>query len=94
LLFAGEFLQVFLVEKVVEMLKFLALAVLVACALAEEEPEKRCGWTPTTASGRHAPAQICAGQLIFEDNFDFLDHTKWEHEVNSDGGGVSFKTQG
>jgi hypothetical protein len=35
--------------------------------------------------------QICAGDLIFEDNFDFLDFGKWEHEINADGGGVSLE---
>jgi hypothetical protein len=29
--------------------------------------------------------------LIFEDNFDFLDFGKWEHEINADGGGVSLE---
>ena len=28
-----------------------------------------------------------AGELIFEDNFDFLDFDKWEHEITMSGGG-------
>lgn len=48
---------------------------------------KACGWSPTTASGTKKPNQICAGQLIFEDNFDSLDQSKWQHEVTLGGGG-------
>ena len=33
--------------------------------------------------------QICSGQLIFEDNFNRLDRTVWEHENSLGGGGVS-----
>lgn len=32
---------------------------------------------------------ICSGDLIFEDNFDFFDFKKWEHENTLGGGGVS-----
>ena len=28
-------------------------------------------------------------QLVWEDNFDFLDFGKWDHEVTAWGGGVS-----
>ena len=28
-----------------------------------------------------------SGELIFEDNFDFLDFDKWEHEITMAGGG-------
>ena len=28
-----------------------------------------------------------AGELIFEDNFDFLDFNKWQHEITMAGGG-------
>lgn len=45
--------------------------------------------TVTTASGSRAPGagSFCSGQLIFEDNFDSLDHGKWYHEVTMAGGG-------
>lgn len=46
-----------------------------------------CTPTPTTASGWSAPQGFCSGQLIFEDNFDNLDHGKWYHEVTMAGGG-------
>uniref|UniRef100_A0A6P7H3C0 Beta-1,3-glucan-binding protein-like n=1 Tax=Diabrotica virgifera virgifera TaxID=50390 RepID=A0A6P7H3C0_DIAVI len=43
----------------------------------------------TTASGLHAPKNksLCSGQLIFEDNFNFLDTSKWHHEQTLSGGG-------
>ena len=28
-------------------------------------------------------------ELVWEDNFDFLDYTKWDYEVTAWGGGVS-----
>lgn len=46
-----------------------------------------CHWSPTTASGSKAPSGFCSGQLIFEDNFDSLDQSKWQHEVTLGGGG-------
>lgn len=46
------------------------------------------GCTVTTVSGSRAPPTgFCAGDLIFEDNFDTLDHSKWTHEVSLAGGG-------
>jgi hypothetical protein len=48
-----------------------------------------CRPTVTTASGSHAPKQMCSGALIFEDNFDTFDQGKWGHEINDNGGGVS-----
>jgi beta-glucanase (GH16 family) len=46
-----------------------------------------CRWTPTTVSGSKKPASVCSGQLIFEDNFDWLDQSKWQHETTLGGGG-------
>lgn len=44
--------------------------------------------TVTTVSGSHAPQRsFCAGELIFEDNFDNFDLSKWHHEVSMWGGG-------
>lgn len=48
---------------------------------------KGCNPTVTTASGTHAPANFCSGDLIFEDNFDFFDQARWKHEVSLAGGG-------
>lgn len=31
--------------------------------------------------------QVCSGDLIFEENFDELDQSKWKHEVTLSGGG-------
>lgn len=47
----------------------------------------QCVPSVTTASGTLAPAQICSGQLLFEDNFDTLNQTKWKHEISLWGGG-------
>ena len=65
------------------MLRLLVLAGLLALAKAQ------CTSSVTTAIGTHAPDVICSGALIFEDNFDFLDFTKWQHENTLAGGGVS-----
>ncbi|CAH0546479.1 unnamed protein product [Brassicogethes aeneus] len=46
-----------------------------------------CGQTATKVGGPQAPKQVCAGQLIFEDNFDSLNLNKWQHEVTLGGGG-------
>lgn len=67
----------------------LIIGCLLAVALAEESAPK-CVASPTTASGSQARAgPYCSGDLIFEDNFNFLDFEKWEHENTLAGGGVS-----
>jgi beta-glucanase (GH16 family) len=43
--------------------------------------------TETTVSGTKRPGNFCSGDLIFEDNFDWLDHEKWWHEATMAGGG-------
>ena len=43
--------------------------------------------TVTTASGTRAPSGFCSGDLIFEDNFNSLDQSKWRHEMTLAGGG-------
>lgn len=48
-----------------------------------------CLWTPTTVSGSKKPVEICSGQLIFEDNFDNLNGTVWQHRVTLSGGRIS-----
>jgi beta-glucanase (GH16 family) len=49
--------------------------------------ESALSCTPTTASGTHAPRNFCSGDLIFEDNFDSVDQSKWRHDVTMWGGG-------
>lgn len=51
----------------------------------------KCVRSPTTASGSliQRGRKFCSGELIFEDNFDFLDFEIWEHENTLAGGGVS-----
>lgn len=46
-----------------------------------------CVPSKTKASGSKAPNQICSGQLIFEDNFDSIDKSKWKFENTLAGGG-------
>ncbi|XP_055300590.1 beta-1,3-glucan-binding protein-like [Sitodiplosis mosellana] len=46
-----------------------------------------CRPSATTASGWAAPEKICAGQVIFKENFDTLDKNKWKPEVTLGGGG-------
>ncbi|CRK95822.1 CLUMA_CG009274, isoform A [Clunio marinus] len=49
----------------------------------------QCTASLTTVAGTEAPQKtsFCSGELIFEDNFDFLDHSKWKHENTVAGGG-------
>ncbi|CAD7089079.1 unnamed protein product [Hermetia illucens] len=66
---------------------FLAISVLavVGVSLADEP---RCALSPTQASGSAVHSNVfCSGDLIFEDNFDWLDQGKWKHEVTLGGGG-------
>lgn len=46
-----------------------------------------CTPTVTTASGTDAPVGFCSGDLIFEENFDTLNLSKWRHEITMAGGG-------
>lgn len=50
--------------------------------------QKICERSPTTASGTFAPKTICAGDVIFEDDFDTFNLKKWQHENTLAGGGV------
>lgn len=61
------------------MLKF--TIVLVLLSISAFSFVKNCNPSITTASGWAAPENICAGQLIFEENFDTLDKNKWKPEV-------------
>lgn len=50
-----------------------------------------CKLSITTASGFAASREICAGNLIFDENFDTLDKLVWRPELTLGGGGVSDK---
>jgi hypothetical protein len=50
---------------------------------------KECQYTPSTASGWRSPQTFCAGDLIFEENFDELDTDVWHHRVTLSGGRIS-----
>jgi hypothetical protein len=47
-----------------------------------------CTPSATTVSGTYRPQRICSGQLIFEDNFNNFDLSKWQHEVTLGGGSI------
>lgn len=58
---------------------------LLACTFLLFQATSAC--TVTTVSGAAAPTSFCAGDLIFEDTFDTLDFSKWQHEMTLGGGG-------
>ncbi|CAO1327040.1 unnamed protein product [Diamesa tonsa] len=64
---------------------FLILSAIIALAFVSVDGE--CIPSVTTASGLKAPATICSGELIFEDNFNDFDLQTWEHEMTLGGGG-------
>lgn len=47
---------------------------------------QQCVPSLTTVSGNAAATEICSGELVFEDNFDSLDLSKWSQDVNLVGG--------
>lgn len=50
----------------------------------------QCVPSVTTVSGTAAPSSaICSGDLIFEDNFDSVDLSKWQKENTLGGGWVN-----
>lgn len=63
------------------------IIVVLFCLTANSAHAQVCTPSVTTVSGTHAPSTVCSGQLIFEDNFDFLDTSRWKHEVSLAGGG-------
>jgi hypothetical protein len=48
-----------------------------------------CQSTLTTVSGWRSPQTLCAGDLVFEENFDELDCSVWHHRVTLSGGRIS-----
>ncbi|KAH1020471.1 hypothetical protein HUJ04_010124 [Dendroctonus ponderosae] len=64
------------------------LALLVVCLV--QSAKAACNVASvTTASGTayNPPSMLCPGDLIFEDNFNTFDESKWMHEVTMAGGG-------
>lgn len=49
---------------------------------------EKCTPSITTASGTHAPSSFCSGDIIFQEEFDYLNFKKWQHENTLGGGGV------
>lgn len=67
--------------KMLKMICFLLLSFVIQLNADE------CNPSITTASGSKAPQNICAGQLIFDENFDELDKKIWTPEVTLSGNG-------
>ncbi|XP_018330842.1 beta-1,3-glucan-binding protein-like [Agrilus planipennis] len=65
------------------MLKFTVL--LCGCFVAYVYGD--CLSSITKVGGEKAPSTVCSGDLVFQDEFDFLDFTKWQHENTLTGGG-------
>jgi hypothetical protein len=62
--------------------------VILVCTVAAASSD--CVPSVTTAIGTKAPATICSGELIFDEEFDTFDLSTWGHEKTAAGGGVSF----
>jgi len=61
--------------------------VILVCTIAAAAGQ--CVLSVTTAIGTKAPATICSGDLIFDEEFDTFDLSVWNHEKTAAGGGVS-----
>lgn len=67
-------------------LSFVVLLLVVTDYVYSQE----CGATATKVSGSSAPTgQICAGQLLLDEQFNSFNTDLWKHEVTLGGGGVS-----
>jgi len=64
--------------------------VILVCTIAAARAQ--CVPSVTTAVGTKAPATICSGDLIFNDDFNTFDLSTWNHERTAGGGGVSDMT--
>lgn len=63
---------------------------LVAIEISECEVASNCRDSITTVSGPYSlKGKLCAGALVFKDDFDKLDLKIWQHESTLTGGGVS-----
>lgn len=61
---------------------------IIFCISVAIKATESCVSTPTTVKGTHAPSKpFCSGDLIFEENFDTFDLSKWQHAVTMAGGG-------
>jgi hypothetical protein len=75
--------QMFTLQRPVAMISVL----LILCAIGGAYP--LCNSSITTASGSKAPAKICRGDLVFNEEFETFDFRTWSHEKTAAGGGVS-----
>lgn len=71
-------------------ISFVVAIVLILFVIFLPSKNDECEPTITTASGS-AALNVCAGNLIFEENFNELDKNKWLPEVTLSDGSVSKK---
>lgn len=71
-----------------KMLKFLLVFLAALAASQAASTAEKCTASVTTASGSHAPTSFCSGDIIFQEEFDYLNFKKWQHENTLGGGGV------
>ncbi|XP_066259306.1 beta-1,3-glucan-binding protein-like [Euwallacea similis] len=62
----------------------IVLSVLCSCTFSLPQD---CIPAETSVTGKSAQQPLCAGDLIFEDNFDVFDLEKWKHDITLSGGG-------
>ena len=60
---------------------------LLVCVIAGVSAQ--CTPSITKVTGSKAPAEVCSGALVFDDEFDTFDFETWNHEKTAAGGGVS-----
>jgi hypothetical protein len=65
--------------------------VVLVCTIAAAAAQV-CEPSVTSAIGTKAPVTICKGDLIFDEEFDTFDLSRWNHEKTAAGGGVSDMT--
>lgn len=52
--------------------------------------EAVCPRSITRVSGKNVPnGPLCSGQLLLNEEFNYLNKNLWEHEITLGGGGVS-----
>ncbi|KAF4523474.1 hypothetical protein B566_EDAN004543 [Ephemera danica] len=64
----------------------LCLLVCSTCHSQVGAAEETAECVPSLTRSSTAKGPICRGALIFEDNFDFMDSSKWTHEITMAGG--------
>lgn len=65
------------------------LSVLLVASLLSAS-EAKCRPTISRVSGKNVPSgPLCSGQLLLNEQFNYLNKNLWKHEITIGGGGVS-----